>query len=305
MKTHFISLMAVAILGACAAEPSAPTEADTSTAERLRAAHDAYLDHDLETLTSELGVVLADIDAPDSVRGNATELLERAWAEGEGALPTVDRALPDGVDDLMIDVVRRSDPETLAFRIVVRGESDGALRDIQVESAEGELLAARLAEVGTWTEDGSEFELESPEISSLPESVFFVRLVGPDWERRYWVPVEALACLATPTVHDPVPNGTVGPRPTLSWEDFHSPSHQAFERRTLGVWLGRRVPGEGVEFAMGRFFSEDPPTELTFDEDLLGGEYWLAVTFGEVRRLGPLRLRRLCRSSLPFEVELP
>lgn len=296
--------VALGLACGCTSAPAAPTDDGDDAEERLRSAHEAYLNGEPAELARDVGLVLADAEATDSVRENAAALLERAWSERGGTLPTGE-ALPEGIRDLMVDVIRRTEPDALAFRIVVRGEADpGAISDVTVETADGEVIAARTGGVGTWTRTGEEIELESPDLAALPDNVFFVRVwTTAGREHRYWVPVDALACSATPTVHRPAPWSTVGPRPELRWEDFRSPAHQPFERRTLGVWLGRRTAGLGVRYTTGRFFSEEPPTELVLDEDLPPGQYWLAVTFGEVRQLGPVRVRRLCRTSLPFEVE--
>ena len=98
--------------------------------------------------------------------------------------------------------------------------------------------------------------------------------------------------------------------PRVRWSPFRSPEHVSFEARTLSVYVSRDLGG-GREATAWDFFTT-APAELgelsvggTLGEGkspLEAGDHWLALTAGEQRFFGPLRLVRASRTVQSFHV---
>lgn len=66
----------------------------------------------------------------------------------------------------------------------------------------------------------------------------------------------------------------------------------------FGVWVAR-WPGFEPVWSMG---PEASTGDVRIPEALIDGDYWLAVTRRESRALGPVRVSRLARRGVPFQV---
>ncbi|MCA9557134.1 MAG: hypothetical protein KC583_01110, partial [Myxococcales bacterium] len=261
----------------------------------------------LERMAARVHATLALPDASDLARANALALLEAGYAAGGGRLPAAE-ALPEGVRDLRVMHLRKQEPTGVTWQLAVRGVADAAdtVRGLRVLRGDAVVLDSA-AGVGAWSvepeDDGGHFyELEGPERAApLDEGAYWIEL-GTDRTTTLPFVLGGVTAFGAPRVESPAPGEITGPRPTLRFEDYRSPTHQPWEPRTLGAWIVP-APVRSPWRPAWSFWTDRPHSApAAIDRTLPPGDYWFGLTFGESRRFGPLTLVRASRVAVPFRV---
>ncbi len=283
----------------------------------LTAAHDAYMKSDWIALGERVRDVLLMANAGDLARQNALELLDSAYEINHGSLPSTFK-VPSGIEGMAYGQIAGVDPNGPMFHIFIRGEGPASsqIKNITVRKLPNEVLLDKVEKKGTFevtnTSTGSEFELDAT-VQSLPsDGVFSVRLEltsGVVSEGSFIA--RGLSASASPVITSPAHASSLSePNPMVRWAPFHSPERKPFERRSLGVYVSRQLPGDRDERAWEYFTMK--PSE--FDGIRIGdargegeaklkpGGYWLSVTAGESRTFGQIRLVRRSRTVTAFRV---
>lgn len=309
MRPTLIRWLACLLLTACAAPDGREAPVPIRAPAPLLEAHAAYGEGDLERMAERVLATLRLPDASDLARANALALLEAGYAVGEGVLPS-DRTLPDGVRDLHVMHLRKQEPTTVTWQIAVRGVADAtdtvrALRLLRGADVVLDHEAGR----GTWSvepeHDGGHFyELEGPERAEpLPEGAYRIELhLADGTEATLPFVLGGVTAFGAPRVDAPTPGEVTGPRPTLRYEDFRSPTHQPWEPRTLGAWIVPAPVRTPWRPAWSLWTDRPGPDPVQVERSLAPGDYWFGLTFAESRRFGPVTLVRASRVAVPFRV---
>ncbi len=285
----------------------------------LARAHEAFLDQNYREMVRLLHEVLTDPAVDRATYENALELLEVAYDDTGGRLPSP-WSFPEGLLRLSVDQIRKVEPGQLSFQLLIRGwtRTPARVQSVMLRSEpDGEILLDRRTRRGAWSlhpdgEGNWEFELEGEERqTAAPEGVYTISLTLEDGtESSGWFFLSGMTSSATPVVRSPLPGAVLSDRkPVVQWDAFRSPEHRSFEGQSMGVWL-LALDGTGPRWTlwtnqdvadMERVrLGEDPRGSRT--GDLEDGNYWLALTFGEKRHFGPLTLNRVSRTALPFSI---
>jgi hypothetical protein len=116
-----------------------------------------------------------------------------------------------------------------------------------------------------------------------------------------WVIVRGLSSSASPEILTPTQAQALADEsPTLEWTPFRSPEYAPFEGRTLSLWIAEEKSEKDV---FDHWTGE--PGELArmkVDKKLAPNSYWFAMTCGEERMFGPIRLSRQSQRGVPFTV---
>lgn len=311
MRWTLILWLPCLFLTACAAPDGREAPVPIRAPAPLLEAHAAYGEGDLGRMADRVLATLRLPDASDLVRANALALLEAGYAVGEGTLPS-DRTLPDGVRDLRVMHLRKQEPTTVTWQIAVRGVADTAdtLRQLRLLRGD-DVVLDRAAGLGTWSveaedEGGHFYELEGPERAEpLPEGAYRVELRLADGTTATLPFVLAgVTAFGAPRVDAPAPGAVTGPRPTLRFDDYRSPTHQPWEPRTLGAWIVPAPVRSPWRPAWMHWSDRPGPNPLEVERPLAPGDYWFGLTFTEQRRFGPITLLRASRVAVPFRVGL-
>ncbi len=307
-------------LGLIAASATA-AEPDTWASPALAAAHTAYLDGDLDRTVQAARAVLEDPATPEVGRANVLALIDAAWAAGRGKLPA-DWTVPAAILHLRVASIRKQEPESVSYRLEIGGTTadPAALGQVRITHGSGRVVLDRHEGRGTWSvtpePDGTFFfELEGPETGSpTPAGLYLLDMEVAGEDTRGWFILTSHVASEAPPVRAPSEGQTFTTgRPTLRFDDFRSPEFRSHERRSLGIYAVRLQPGgpDGRDYHVvwHRWIGSPALTELTLGVDgdmpdtvLEDGDYWLALSFGERRRFGPLKVVRTSRTARPFQV---
>lgn len=297
--------------------PTGPAPAAPSTPAALEAAHNAYLEGDWVALGERVRDVLLDPSTSGLVKQNAYELLDKSYEATKGALPT-SYPLPPGFMDLQYGAISGSTVHGPYSQIWVRGRARDASHLVGLtlrRLPDGAPILDKATGKGSFDlrdeEPGSkDFVLELKKIDTLPpDGVYVIRLELDDGSSTdAWFIMHGLRSSGSPEVTTPQSSTSLSdPNPVVRWVPFRSPEYAPFEHRTMNVWLMR----EGTPDWTWNFYTYEPG-ELaavrigahpgTTQTTLTPGDYWLAVTAGEVRKFGPVRLNRNSQTAVPFHV---
>jgi hypothetical protein len=298
------------------AGPAGPSGPSASSGVGLDAAHKAYLEGDYLAMGERIRDVLLDPRSNELVKQNAYELLEKGYEATNGKLPSKLR-LPEGYVDLQYGAIRGATQHGPYHRLMIRGRARDAshLKGLTVRRLPDELLLDKESGKGKFDlrddEPGfKDFVLELEEAPAHPaDGVFTVRMELDDGTvSEGWFIAHGLTSTATPDVKSPGPSTSLSdPNPIVSWVPFRSPQYAPFEHRTFNVWIGR----DGDEAGSWNFWTGQPGDLAsvkigahpgTPSTKLVPGDYWLAVTAGEVRSFGPVRLQRGSQTVLPVHI---
>jgi hypothetical protein len=286
----------------------------------LTRAHEAYVDGNVKAMTSALKAALSAPDADALVRRNALQLLGKAYEAGRGQVDA-DWQLPAGIDKLKFEQVRRDNPDGVDYKFTLKAEMprdgliaggrlvrfpDHVVLDPRAGIGHAELDAKGDGRVTYHMEDG---EKRTP----LPAGLYLMHFDftdGAAWDA--WFVLDDDASTASPSVRSPdVGQSTASANPEIAWDDFRSPQHQAYERRTLAVGVASVQPdGSDWHDRWMLWLSDPTQTSTVVGRDPLGegdskledGMYWLTVTYYEEHRFGDLRIFRGSRTGRHFYV---
>jgi hypothetical protein len=319
----------VLALAACAdgrsptgTHPAAPVEVAPAppapgSPGALDAAHRAYLEGDWVALGERVRDVLLDPSSSELVKQNAYELLDKSYEATKGKLP-VAYSLPSGYVNLEYGAIKGTMPHGSFSNIWVRGRALDAshlvgltLRHLPDEAPLLDKASGKgKFELRDDQPGFKDFVLEQREVDALPaDGVYAIRLELDDGSSsEAWFVMHGLESSASPVVESPQTSASLADaNPLVSWVPFRSPEYALFEDRTMNVWVSRDdAPGWNWSFWTGE------PGELgavrigahpgAAQTKLAPGDYWLAVTAGEIRQFGPVRLDRGSQTAMPFHV---
>lgn len=319
--------------GACGSSPSVePRESTTTPTHRhaeptpstrwpvaasptpLAAAHEALLDGEHVVMFRHLRTLLADPTTDAANRRNALALLEAAYEDTRGKLPAPVE-LPQALRHLSVESIMKTEPDRLRYRLVLRGwaHDHHEITDIRLlHGPHDTLVLEQSSGLGTYdahvNDEGFEFELEGPEVSSpVAEGLYHLSMNVDGEPVSLWFIVSGLNSSATPILRHPIAGQSLATtQPVLTWESFRSPEHKAFEQRALSVWMSRLdSPGPAWTLWTDQEIESaqvgQHPRGRGVDA-LRPGSHWLALTYSEARHQGAITLKRLSRTALPFRV---
>jgi hypothetical protein len=314
MKTRYLLLSFVSLL-ACSTPDSAPAPAETrstSTPSALEAAHEAYLQSDWLTMSDRLRDVLLDRAASALVRENAFELLDKAYEATNGKLPSRFEK-PKGVRVIKLGSSRGQHAwatyRTNFLYLQVDPGLGPHVTDIVVRTLPGPAVLDRAGGIGEvrvtpLAEEGiDEVVIEAKNVTTPVEDGVASIHVGFDDGRVIdtWTLVRGLASSASPEISVPSTSMTFSEEsPTFEWTAFRSPEYAPFEGRTLSVYVSE---DKTDKTAWDHWTGE--PGELSrikVAKKLAPGSYWLAITAGEERMFGPIRMSRQSQRGVPFSI---
>ena len=275
----------------------------------LADAHEAFLDGDHARVAPLIRDAIREAAGDAEVTRSGIALLELLYVARAGRPISVDWELPPNLDRLKISVVRRDNAYWTEYGLRVWGKQReaGLVDQIRLTRADGEVVLDRREQRGTWwslddAEDGPEFELAFWENEHRPaDGLYDLHLEfadGTQWDA--WLILSDAVASETPTITQPAAGEILeSSRPRFEFEDFRSPEHDGFERRSLWYSLSNRS-------ASSPLFSrwEVHPTRTGFEpeQELSDGDYTVSVFFAEDRRFGPLLIGRNSGSLVPFSV---
>ncbi|MFO0555186.1 MAG: hypothetical protein U0271_42805 [Polyangiaceae bacterium] len=285
----------------------------------LEAAHEAYLDGDWLALGERIHDVLLDPSADELARENALELLDAAYRDQNGTLPSRFTP-PEGVDRLAYGHVRAVGLDGLQYRRFFRGRLKDPARIARVTV---EALPERRvvldsddpnAELESEVEEPgfSTFSIDSGPMQTAPaDGVYAVRIaLTTGATSEGWFIARELTSSSVPELVAPEPNITER-RPEVRWVRFSSPEFAPFENKTVSVYLMDDAPPWPERWSVWRSDADDVvATTIGAEPDapateLAPGDYVVSLSLGENRRFGPVRLDRISRAARSFHVVAP
>ena len=317
MNLRTLLPLSLVCLFACSeVEPSRSTEVPRgdkrgAAPASLEAAHEAYLKGDWLGVGDRIRDVLLDRSAGDLARANAFELLDKSYEATEGHMPSR-FALPRGFLAMKLGSLRGQHAwatyRTIFLFLRFEKGLGAHVKDVTVRSLPaGTVVLDRAAGIGnlrvTPQPDSDEVVLEAKDVAGpLPDGVTAIRVTLDDGrEADTWVLARGMASSASPEIATPAPSATFADgNPTFAWAPFRSPEYATFEDRTLSVYVSDET---SKKTAFDHWVWQ--PGELAkvkVDPKLEPGSYWLALTAGEERGFGPVRLARSSQRGVPFSV---
>lgn len=294
-----------------------PSTASTGTSATLASAHEAYLTGDFVSMGERIRETLLDAASSLSERENAFALLDKAYEQNAGKLPSR-FVLPPQVENVKLGATfsrsQNNSHGNLFLWMQVQEGFAAHITSMSVRRLPSETLLdmktgpGRLA-IQHHRPGFEDLVLEATNIATPPADGVYSIHVGLDDGREVdgWVIGRGLASSATPEVLSPAPSAVVrGSNPELHWKPFTSPQYAAFEQRSLSVYVhdeGRQKTAWDYWVAnpgdLGTVRVGNPPGTVG---KLEPGTYWLALTASEERRFGPVRLSRSSQTGVPFHV---
>lgn len=313
MKTHhLLALSLFPSLLACSAPETAPPPEARSNASALEAAHEAYLKADWLTMEDRLHDVLLDRTSSELVRENAFDLLDKAYEATSGKLPSR-FTMPKGVRIIKLGSSRSQHAwgtnRTNFLYVQVDPGMGAHVTDITVRSLPGPPVLDRASGLGDVrvtpqvAQGIDEVVIEAKKVTTaLADGVASIHLAFDDGRVvDTWVLVRGLASSASPEVAVPSTSMTFADEsPTFEWTPFRSPEYAPFEARTLSIYVNE---DKSDATAWDHWTGEPGETSrIKVAKKLAPGSYWLAVTAGEERSFGPIRLARQSQRGVPFSI---
>lgn len=295
---------------------------DTDASGNVKAlakAHQAYLGRDYKAMTKAVHEVLADGGAGAVERKNVLSLLNRAFTENGGKLPA-DWSLPANLNSLKFKHYRKDLPDGIeySYELAVNGLEADSVSNLKLVKFPSEILLDREAGIGEWSTeadgDAYYFGIYGGDRSRpLPDGLYLFTITLKDGSKvEGWFPLEDLTSSASPVVSSPGVGQTFdSANPEMSWEDFRSPEYKSYERRLLGLGVGRLDGPNGAWQDVWSHHEADPTRTTAVvgvladsqgPSSLEDGKYWLSITYGEQRQFGDLKMRRGSRTARPFFV---
>lgn len=308
------SLIAVGAMASALASASPFTSLDK--------AHEAYLKGDVSLMARHLRDTLTQ-NPPESVKRNALQLLESAYAKYPDRKIETDWQLPTEVRKLKFTQRRAThgDHSDYALKIAGNTAERNVIKQIQVVKYPNKVVLDKQAQLGEWEEtleenpqEGIYFELDGPSLEvPAAEGLYLVHLETNNGSKvDGWFILSDLASSKSPAVQVPAPNEifTTG-NPTFRYEDFVSPEYKETEWRS--GWFAvikMEAPHYNWTPVWTVFTMDLPRTHLTIgkEEDAVGvsslvsGNYRFYAAYKEQRKFGPMQLGRQSVSSVPFKV---
>lgn len=319
-RTLFLPLFPLFLL-ACATPDSAPapapapapSETHATTPSALEAAHESYLRGDWITMNDRLRDVLVDRSASSLVRDNAFELLDKAYEATNGNLPSR-FALPPGFQVVSIGSMRGQHPwatyRSIFLYVKVDRGMGAHVKDISLRSLPGTVILDSAAGIGErediqlTDEKADEVKLKANKVDApLPDGVAEIHISLDDGRALdTWVLVRGMGSSASPDVSSPGPSAALGdPSPTFEWTPFKSPEYAPFEARSLSVWVSDEQT-KTAAFDRWMMIPANETGSMKVDKKLRPGNYWVAFTFGENRKFGPINMTRASQRGVPFSI---
>jgi hypothetical protein len=153
-------------------------------------------------------------------------------------------------------------------------------------------------------ESADEVKLEVKKVDApLPDGVAQLHVSLDDGRALdTWVLVRGMGSSASPEVSLPAPSAALAdPSPTFEWTPFRSPEYAAFEARSLSVWVSEERSNTAA-FDRWMMLPRNEIGSMKVDKKLAPGNYWVAFTFGENRKFGPINLTRASQRGVPFSI---
>ena len=302
--------------GAGAGEPASPAPTDAPGA--LRAAHEAYLTGDFVAVGERIHDVLLDPASGQLAKDNALELLDRAYEATNGKLPSR-FVFPAGITQMKVSTVRAQNVtspwQSVFLWMRVREGLTAKMTNITVRRPDGEVFLDQASGRGVvsikhYVPGFEDVVLERGASPTLPsDGVLTVRVdVAGVPLLDTWVIARNLVASATPQILSPQVSASLADaNPVVSWVPFRSPQNAAYEERTLSVYVSDQASEKGVwDFWTGN--AGELATVKIGDHAsapkarLEPASYWLALSAGEERFFGPIRMTRMSRAGVPFNV---
>jgi hypothetical protein len=311
MKTRYLLLLS---LFACSSPEKGPApEPETRGApSALEAAHEAYLRSDWLTMTDRIHDVLLDRTSTALVNENAFELLDKAYEATNGKLPSRFEK-PKGVRVIKLGSSRGQHAwatyRTSFLYLQVDPGLGPHVTDIVVRSLPGPAILDRAGGLGEvrvtpLPDEGiDEVVIEAKNVTTpIADGVASIHVAFDDGRViDTWTLVRGLASSASPEIQVPSTSMTFAEEsPTFEWAPFRSPEYAPFEGRTLSVYVSE----DKTDHAVFDHWTGEPGelSRLKVTKKLAPGSYWLAITAGEERMFGPIRMSRQSQRGVPFSV---
>ena len=294
-----------------------------STFPALDQAHEAFVRGDLNKMVQGIRFVLSQ-DPPESVKKNAIELLESAYARYPGQNIPSDWKLPVEIRKLKIQQRRVEAGGDAEYALKVSGNSDqkNRIKQIQLVKYPNQIVLDKEAKVGEWQEsvednpaEGIYFELDGDnrEVPAT-EGLYLLNLVMTSGAKvNGWVILSDITSSRAPRVQIPLPNETFTTgNPTFRYEDFKSPEIKDYEKRSAWLAVIKVDPGTHQYDDIWKLYTRDlPKTEVTVGKEadavgvasLVPGNYRFYATYKEERVFGEVRLGRQSVTRIPFLVK--
>ena len=283
----------------------------------LEAAHKAYLEGDFTVVTERIRDVLLDPSSGALAKENAYELLDKAYEAQGGTLPSTTKLSEPFGSRFQYGHIRGMGPNGPFYQAYFRGPIRDASRitNITVRRLPDEVILDKKTGKGRFqikhdTPNFEDFNMDTGRIDALPaDGVFTTRIELDDGTiSEGWFIAHNLSASSTPDVRSPAPSESFSdPNPLLRWTPYRSAQYLPFERRILSVYVSHEGddavawdlwmydPDELGQLRIGNHRGADKAT-------LAPGDYWIALSAGEERVFGPIRLVRSARSGGPFHV---
>lgn len=312
------SFLSLSVLGLVACSeagpnpaPAKPAEAPAVAPSSLDAAHEAYLKGDWLGVGDRIRDVLLDRTSGDLAKANALELLDKSYEATEGKMPSR-FTLPRGFLAMKLGALRGqhawSTYRTLFLFLRFEKGLGAHVKDVTVRSLPaGTVLLDRASGTGALRlspqEDSDEVVLEAKDVAGpVPDGVTSIHVTLDDGrEADTWVLARGLGSSASPEITTPSQSATfTEASPTFAWSPFVSPEYARFEDRTLSIYVSDEK-SKKVAFDHWIWQPGDL-ARIKVEPKLAPGSYWLALTAGEERGFGPVRLARSSQRGVPFSV---
>ncbi|MCX6119973.1 MAG: DUF2861 family protein [Proteobacteria bacterium] len=222
----------------------------------------------------------------------------------------VDWTLPDGVNGLRVSQMRREQAGKLSFRFDISGntKSRDTISQLKVRHADGRVILDKNAALGEWgikrEDDGFKFVLEQErQLRPIDSGLYFIDIVTSSNQKvEGYVIVSNHVSSETPVVLRPRVHESLTNRlGVFSWEDFKSPEMTACEWRYQYGSI-REINTDPEVWDFDRHDADLITKADLSDLTIKNGKYVFSIRYGESRKFGPVKIRRLSHKVVPFSV---
>ena len=256
----------------------------------LQAAHEAYIEGDLDRTTLSIKEALKSKD--EDVRENAMALWKQTLVNHPNERQHADWVLPADVTKMVVNEIYSVRPDDDGYEMRIKGQlaKSGAMTQLQLIRYPNEIVLDKNAGTGRYSEtieDGKViFELKRNRQTRHPltEGLYLLNISTSDGKlTQGWFIMANLAATATPKILEPINGATFATgNPTIKWQDYRSPEYQSSESRLFYLWISDVNDTKDVDLCAA---DQDDPTitQLTVgkeagpqcDKALPTGDYFL------------------------------